>query len=465
MFRKFLTLEDKSIRLYTAKILRYYLETFPNLGKVYKKSWFPLIICKIFEDHKSSYFEERFENLKLINSWLKYSESSFPLIFCQAVMAISKGQDEAFKKGAIEFLRNLTLKKPEQANIIGSYKILVSSLLDENYLEYSDNIFYTLLYIINKSTERKYFNNVGEFYKIFAIFTKSDFVNTKDSSLRDEERNKLDIQLVLSKRIIEKLIKTWPGFSLLMGSYMAIGSIIESLNTDTNEIIKRNVLDMIKDFIENEYHTTDNFNLLTSGDEFYINKIYLAYVLQGLHSNKLYSTLIKFIEKENNPLSEYAQKIALKFTILYSKLTNVDLQLPFLNKKSFRETNLNFDEMIHMKIKIMNLLDQTFLHFNCKEISHLDVKDLSDIVILALNSVVNLQSIKKYTNQYSIDVSKKELFMIDDNTFTTLLKTSKILDSKEFNEWDWKRIDEILDIVEYRKELSKNFLYLFLLSI
>jgi hypothetical protein len=53
-------------------------------------------------------------------------------------------------------------------------------------------------------------------------------------------------------------------------------------------------------------------------------------------------------------------------------------------------------------------------------------------------------------------VSKKELYLIDDNSFQLILKNSKILEYKDFNEWDWKRIDEILDIVEYRKELSKS---------
>jgi len=384
-------------------------------------------------------------------------------------MAIARGQDEYFKKGSIEFLRNLAVKKPEQANMIGVFKILINSLLDENCIEFSDNIFYTLLYIMNNSTGRKYFSNFGDFYKIFAIFTKSDFSISQKSEKENqmnEERNKLEVQLALSRRIIEKLIRTWPGYSLLMGNYMAMGSIIESLNTDTNIIIKKNVLDMIKEVIEADFHTCDNFNILSSGDEYYVNKIFMAYVLQGLHNNKLYVSLIKFIEKENNPLSDYAEKIVLKYVILYSKLSNIDLQLPFLNQRSqssFSLTNYQHahknksdEETAFTKIKITNLLEQTFYHFNCKEITHTDIKDLSDIVILAMNSVVNLQNVKKYNNQYSIDVSKKELYLVDDNCFQTLLKNSKILESKDFNEWDWKRIDEILDIIEYRKELSKN---------
>src|SRR5689334_15232703 len=108
MFRKFLLVEEKTIRMFTVKIIRYYIELFPNIGITFKKKMFPLIICKLFEDHKYGSFEERLECFKFMNSWLKYSEGSFPLIFCQAIMAIAKGQDEYFKKGSIEFLRNLS---------------------------------------------------------------------------------------------------------------------------------------------------------------------------------------------------------------------------------------------------------------------------------------------------------------------------------------------------------------------
>jgi hypothetical protein len=422
--------------------------------------------------------------MKLINSWLKFNEQSFPLIFCQAILSISRGQDELFKKGSVEFIRNLAIKKPDMCSIIGGFKILINSLLDENCIDISDNIFYTLLFIINNPDKRKFLNNINDFNKIFSIFTKSDFsLSFKEKEKENQnnnnniEQNKLEVQLALSKRVIEKLLKTWPGYSLLVGNFMALNAIIESLNTDTSIIIKKTVLDMLKELIETEYYTCDNFTNLISGDEFYVNKIYLAYLLQGLHNNNLYLNLIKFIEKENNPLSDYAQKITLKFIILYSKLSNIDLQLPFLNQKiSIHESynkvkfanvnnmNENYhkidEDVVNTKIKIMNLLDQTFYHFNSKEISNLDVKDLSDIVVLSLNSVVNLQNLKKYNNQYSVEVSKRELYMIDDNCFQNILKNSKILEHKDYFEWEWKIIDEILDILEYRKELSKIKLFI-----
>jgi len=63
--------------------------------------------------------------------------------------------------------------------------------------------------------------------------------------------------------------------------------------------------------------------------------------------------------------------------------------------------------------------------------------------------------------------------MIDENEFSNILNSTNIFNAKEFTEWDWKKIDEILDIVEYRKELItelyrrrffKKMLYIFMPS-
>ena len=60
LIRKFILNEDKTLKIYGFKILRYLIELFPYLSLVLKKKMFPLIICKTFED-KSFSFEERYE--------------------------------------------------------------------------------------------------------------------------------------------------------------------------------------------------------------------------------------------------------------------------------------------------------------------------------------------------------------------------------------------------------------------
>ena len=145
IFRKVI-LEEKTIRLTTLKILRLLIEISPShFTNNYLNKMYPILICKIFEDFKHGNFDERYLCLKLINSWLKYSEKNFPLIFCQSIAAMAKG-DEVFKKGCIEFIRNLAIIKPDLCSTIGGFRILINTLLDESCIEMSDNIFF--LYFI-----------------------------------------------------------------------------------------------------------------------------------------------------------------------------------------------------------------------------------------------------------------------------------------------------------------------------
>ena len=71
---------------------------------------------------KISTFEERYECIRLLNVWLKYSDINFPLIFCQAVAAMSLA-DNLFKKGCIDFLRNLGIIRPDLCSSVGGFRI------------------------------------------------------------------------------------------------------------------------------------------------------------------------------------------------------------------------------------------------------------------------------------------------------------------------------------------------------
>ena len=498
-FFRTLILQEKKIRIIILKILRNNIQIYPPFTEKLLDALYPIAICKILEEFKKSTFEERYECLKLMHIWLKFSNENFPLILCQAVAALSRS-DELFKKGCIDFMRNLGVIRPDLCSTVGGFRILINSLLDENYEDISNNIFNSLLYIINTPNKRKYFNGFNDLYKIFSVFTKSDFcldvqnnekenqnLNNKQLAEKEEEKNKLNSQLQISKKIIKKLLKTWPGYSLIMGDYMSMGSVIRALNTDTNITIKTAILQMLKEIVEDGYNYLDNFTTISSAskDKFYANKVFFAYILQGLQDNNLYESLIKFIEEDNNSsMSDYAHKLALKYTILYSKLSNNDLQLPFLNEKIEKQKvieemnmgfnlgmNMNFnlglnglnqgdnkyneidEEVANMKVKIMHLLDQTFYHFNCKDNASINIDTLSSEVIIAVHSCLYIQNIKKYDNQYYIDSCKKELFSKDDESYNQALKNSKILDSREYNTLDWKYIDTILDIVDTRREL------------
>ena len=466
--------QEEGIRTMAIKILRNNIEIYPPFTKKLINKMFPILICKILEDYKSKNFDEKYECLKLIHSWIKLSDANFPLIFCQGIAAMAKS-DEVFKKGCIEFMRSLGVIRPDLCSSVGGFKILINSLLDVNNYDIQDNIFYSLLFVINSPSKRKYFNGFDDFYKIFSVFTKSDFTMSKNSS-KDKNANKPNDpntseaekkRLDLSKLLIKKLLKTWTGYLLIVGDYMALGSVVESLNTDTDDLIKTTVLRMFNEILDEEFIYIDNFTTIcsTSKDYFYTNKIFFAYILQGLQENNFYESLI---EHENKSLHEFAHKLALKYIILYSKISKTYLKLPFLNEKLKQE----FDEMkkenkkmkyIHQKemellenqyreINEEDLLDQIFYHFISKDLSSLDVSKLSTEVTLALHSIiVNNQKSQKYTNQYSIESCKKELYSIDEKSLNKLLTSSKVLETKEYIKWDWGCIDSILDVIENKK--------------
>ena len=505
LFRTLLTQQKNLIPL-ILNIFQLNIEICPKFTNFLLNCMIPIIISKILEDPKKE-FQERYECIKLLYIWLKNSDENFPIIFCQSIAAMARS-DETFRKGCVEFLRNLAIIRPDLCSTVGGFRILINGLLDEKLSDLYNNIFFALLHVINSPIKRKYFNGFNDFYKIFAVFTKSDFClennikekekenanNNKDKkNEKEEEKQKLEKQLRNSKKTIKNLIQTWPGYSLVMNDYLAMGSLIDSLNTDTNLVIKSSVLTMFKEILEDGFNFLDNFTVISSKskDEFYVNKIFLAYILNALQNNHFYENLIKFILNEKNiSLSDYARKLLLKYSILYSKLSNTDLQLPLLdenleNEKIENDSNNNFninmnligmnnnfnniddnkisdfdEEAAKMKVLIMHLLDQTFYHFNCKDDATININNLSSEIIIAIHTTISDQNIKTYENQYYIDSCKKELFSKDDEQYNIILKNSKILDSKDYNQWDFKLIDNILDIIdtcrEYIPDLHKK---------
>ena len=215
-------LQEEGTRTLGLKILKNNIEIHPPFTKKLADKMFPIIICKILEDFKSKNFNDRYECLKLINSWFKLSNNNFPLIFCQGIASMSKN-DEIFKKGCLEFLRILSIIRPDLCSSVGGFKILINSLLDVNNYDIQDYILYSLLYVINSPSKRKYFNGFDDFYKIFSVFTKSDFTNknspkdkntnkNKDPNAYENEKKRIE----LSKNVIKKLLKTWTGYLLIM---------------------------------------------------------------------------------------------------------------------------------------------------------------------------------------------------------------------------------------------------------
>ena len=169
-----LLLQERGIRLIILKILRNNIQIYPPFTQKLIDSLFPIAICKVMELSKISTFEERYECIRLLNVWLKYSDINFPLIFCQAVAAMSLA-DNLFKKGCIDFLRNLGIIRPDLCSSVGGFRILINCLLDEKYEDIFQNIFNSLLYIINSPKKENILMDLTICIKYFLFLQKVIF--------------------------------------------------------------------------------------------------------------------------------------------------------------------------------------------------------------------------------------------------------------------------------------------------
>ena len=200
----------------------------------------------------------------------------------------------------MEFIRTLVIKKPEIGSYFDCFSLLIHYLIEGSKNE--NHLIYTVLYIINDTKKRQNFRNLWDFYKIFAVFTKSEN-NTKPQD--DVYYGQNEVPLENCKRIVSKMLKTWPGILVLMNDKMCFRSLIESLNTESSVNVKQEILKLINYEILDEFKMIDNFSVLRRGDDFFARKITLAYLIIYLDKMNFYNILVEFIEKENNTLKDF----------------------------------------------------------------------------------------------------------------------------------------------------------------
>ena len=497
-FFRTVLINSNSLRIIILQIFKDCIKIHPQFTNKILDAMIPILISKFFEDIRLP-FEERYTCIRLFNLWLKLSDENFPLIFLQSIAAMAK-VDDIFKIGCIEFLRMTSITRPDLVSTVDGFEILINALIEENLpKDLVNKIIYSLIYVINLPNKRKYFNGFGDLYKIFSVFTKSDFslgnnintnseINEKQKEEMRLQREKLEKRLNKTIPIIIKFLYSWPGYCYIMRDKLTISSLLIPLNNDVNIMIKKAILKLFKEILDICNNIYDNFNKICSDnkDYFYINKIYIAYIIKELYSNNLNEHLMKFIEEiDSDELRNNSMKILIKFNILFTKVLNNDLRSTFSTNKIeklkwFEESKYDHDilennfknDVYHneelldyvsnaelqkapIQIKIMHIIDIVFHHLECRDTPFLTPQTISSEIIIAINSMLNLDYIKKYENQYSIESAKEEIYSKDDE-YTQIIKNSKILEIKEFQQWDWTQIDSLIDIVEVKKELMSE---------
>ena len=307
-FFRTVLINSNSLRIIILQIFKNCIKINPQFTTKILDAMLPILISKFFEDIKLP-FEERYLCIKLFHTWLKLNDENFPLIFLQSIAAMAKS-DDIFKIGCIEFLRMTSITRPDLVSTVDGFEILINSLIVENLpKDLVNKIISSLIYVINFPNKRKYFNGFGDLYKIFSVFTKSDFssgnvssnieITEKQKEEMKKDKEKLEKRLNKTIPVIIKFLNSWPGYCYIMRDKLTISSLLIPLNNDVNMIIKKSILKLFKEILDICNNIYDNFNKICSSnkDYFYINKIYIAYIIKELYSNNLNEHLMKFIEE------------------------------------------------------------------------------------------------------------------------------------------------------------------------
>lgn len=92
--------------------------------------------------------------LKFIHRWLEVYGAKFPKILGNALVALAESCDEQLKRYAIITLRVFALNSSDVCGWCGGIRILIECAMDPALSDISDQIVWSLLYLLNEPTAR-----------------------------------------------------------------------------------------------------------------------------------------------------------------------------------------------------------------------------------------------------------------------------------------------------------------------
>lgn len=112
--------------------------------------------------------------MKFTHKWLETSGAKFPKILGNALVALAENCDEQIKRYAIITLRVFALNAPEMCGWCGGIRILIDNAMEPSLSDISDQIVWTLLYLLNDPSARTTIRMYLDLSKWFSIFTEID---------------------------------------------------------------------------------------------------------------------------------------------------------------------------------------------------------------------------------------------------------------------------------------------------
>lgn len=440
------------------RIIRYIIVNYESLMILVQLKLLIYIIISLSSTRKATLVEME-QSLKLIREFLTVEKGadliSVGLIKTLVTIIEENGErdekygersvdmiPENFKNCCLETICEIALLKPELVCHSGGFKVLINAILDKS-IEISSSCLLVILKILDYENSRKFVRNGFDLDSLISIYSNlSD--NEDDSTTKIKRFSTLKFQKIAF--LISMLLKNFNGLmAYSINDFTSIKNLLMNLRKK-NPKARESILDLLLDALRIKNFpwlksspigdSIKKYNAFLGHGESYdfqvhdVHDEFTKHIVQHhqglltliLVKNDIFQYLSIIIEEKDNTCST---KATMLLTNLY-KLASDNLPSELINQNSLPDLSL------HASYEVVHETRHKFV----------PTTEYNQHIKSSLKQI-NIQS--KYN--------------VDDNEFKAMVTNSKILAIKEFEDWNWtillnliqgpltnpKRFDEVLE--------------------
>jgi hypothetical protein len=233
--RPHLSDKDTSVIGATFRCIRY-ITTESSHVELILQSHIHFYISRTLERDPRNVFE-RMQALKLAQRVLELDSSRMPRNVVRSLVAIAGHKDDSFRRVCLECLREMTVSNIEVVAECNGVRTLFDAALDPTVQDLSESIVLTMMYLLNEPEKRQYVRPSLDLQAMFAVFYDTDI----------PPGNERTQKWASSRTVIITMIRTWTGMLLLASDPFALPSLVDLLVKSVDHDIQRAVLDIIRE--------------------------------------------------------------------------------------------------------------------------------------------------------------------------------------------------------------------------
>eukprot|EP00049_Salpingoeca_infusionum_P001136 m.45493 g.45493 ORF g.45493 m.45493 type:complete len:1503 (-) comp10883_c0_seq1:214-4722(-) len=393
---------------------------------------------------------ERLQAAGVLRQFLRTLNEELPRSLASCVVALARDNDDPLNIFAVEILCEMAIRCPALCGQCFGFQALSYAALNcttSFCSQRSEAIVGSLLYVINTPQTRVHIDSEAIITSLLAPITDPNYIYNPQIEPTAEERMQ---RMYASKLALLNLLKTWQGLVVLASSRHGISSLVNTLHMQQNlsaPIAKFLVelfyaIYMIPLHAE-EYslfapkYLCERTEVVRREKRLDLLDIYRGVVLAMLSKFDVLGALTKFLVRNDIPSEDRHLVTTLLTQLNMIKGNNLPVQyylshVLYVSKKSSASMPVTWKW--HQNFLAYRLYAQRGLLYS-RELEGLSMADSMDVSKTHMDKTWFILKPRDYSRV--IDVT------LDDTSFQLLLKGTKVLDAKNYEEWNWPALVEL----------------------